>query len=201
MISIPKAPNNSIFEIDNDFDGVQISWKTGGPGPVKYLVVAFLLVWLGGWSFGLISVIKQISTSSGASNYFLIFWLCGWSVGGLFAMLAVYTLLKPSVPESVTLHKYRLVYNAGSGFFRNFNPQKMRQQRSPVNLLKFLFPKKKVCEYSRTECPEFILEGAGLEQRIYFDDGAERIEIGDNLKEPEREWLADILTRWKKGEL
>ena len=39
----------------------------------------------------------------------------------------------------------------------------------------------------------FVLERVGARQRLRVDNGAERIEIGHLLQEPEREWLAENL--------
>lgn len=201
MLNVPKPPNNSVIELETSFDGTKIFWKVGNIGPVRYFIVVFLFIWLGGWSFGLISVIEQITSSSSPANYFLIFWLCGWSVGGLFAIFAAYSLLKPTIPESVTLHKYRFVYNSGSAFLKNLNPRKLAEQKAQRNPMKLLFGNNKTYEFTKTECPEFVLEGTGFDQRVYFDDGADRVQIGDSLKEPEREWLANVLQSWKAGEL
>jgi hypothetical protein len=40
------------------------------------------------------------------------------------------------------------------------------------------------------------LERVGGRQRLSLDWGAERVEIGRRLREPGREWLAEVLRRW-----
>jgi len=40
------------------------------------------------------------------------------------------------------------------------------------------------------------LERTHLGQRLMVEDGAEQFEIGTHLREPEREWLAEILAAW-----
>jgi hypothetical protein len=48
------------------------------------------------------------------------------------------------------------------------------------------------------ELGPFTLERVGERQRLRVDHGAERIEIGHILREPEREWLADFLVDWQE---
>lgn len=47
------------------------------------------------------------------------------------------------------------------------------------------------------ELAEFELERVGERQRLTVDHGADRIEIGAGLREPEREWLAETLQAWQ----
>jgi hypothetical protein len=42
----------------------------------------------------------------------------------------------------------------------------------------------------------FVLDRVGERQRLTFDRGADRVEIGADLREPEREWLFAVLHRW-----
>jgi len=44
------------------------------------------------------------------------------------------------------------------------------------------------------------LDRVGERQRLCFDRGADRFEIGSCLREPEREWLFDVLSEWHVDE-
>jgi hypothetical protein len=46
---------------------------------------------------------------------------------------------------------------------------------------------------------EIKLEDIGDRQRLTIDQGAERIEIGENLTRSGQEWLFNELLRWKEG--
>ena len=48
----------------------------------------------------------------------------------------------------------------------------------------------------RQELGPIRLDRVGERQRLTIDVGAERIEIGRLLREPEREWLAGTLRAW-----
>ena len=64
-----------------------------------------------------------------------------------------------------------------------------------------LWPFPGVCrkrvEIGKNELGPVVLHRAGERQRLYFDNGADRIEIGEHLREPEREWLAAVIEAWK----
>ena len=49
---------------------------------------------------------------------------------------------------------------------------------------------------ARSEIGGFVLERVGERQRLAFDRGADRLELGAFLREPEREWLFAVLRRW-----
>jgi hypothetical protein len=51
-------------------------------------------------------------------------------------------------------------------------------------------------DVARSDIPGFVLERVGERQRLCFDRGADRLEIGARLREPEREWLFAVLQRW-----
>ena len=75
----------------------------------------------------------------------------------------------------------------------------MMAKKQHANPFSMIFQKRKTYEFAKSECPEFVLEGVGDDQRLRFDDGADSVVIGDCLREPEREWLAEILKAWRIG--
>ena len=103
---------------------IQVSWDRGfeklvaphGSGGVMRIFMAlFLMAWLGGWAFGWISAFSNLIVSSGNEGVsaFLIFWLVGWTVGGVFAIIVLFRLLSPSVPEQYTFRQPELDYDSG----------------------------------------------------------------------------------------
>ena len=54
-------------------------------------------------------------------------------------------------------------------------------------------------EIPRDELDRILLEQTEKRQRLTIDHGSERIEIGPNLKEPEHEWLAEVLRQCAAG--
>ena len=51
----------------------------------------------------------------------------------------------------------------------------------------------KVYEIQASELKNLRLDGQGESQTLTFDYDSQRIEIGQNLSEPEREWLYKVL--------
>ena len=198
-MKILEPPKNSQIQTRSERNGFTLFWKKPDGGPFRYLIILFLSFWLCGWFVGFVSAGKQIITGDGPTG-FLAFWLVGWTVGGLFAVGMIFLLLRPLKPESVTLERNRFIYDTGSAPMNFMNPYYLMQKKPNVmNPFSIMFQKRKTYELSRSECPEFVLEGMGDDQRLWFDDGADRIIIGENLKEPEREWLAEVLNKWRTG--
>src|SRR5712692_6098094 len=74
--------------------------------PKRHLfALLFLPVWLVGWCFGEIAVIRELLWGRGA-HLFLMVWLLGWTVGGAFAL---FTFLWQLAGKDVTVTPDALV--------------------------------------------------------------------------------------------
>jgi hypothetical protein len=87
-----------------------------------------------------------------------------------------------------------LIFQEGTPAFQGieFNWQNKKQENSSEfsnNKQKYTVPKNQIDKIS--------LERIGERQRLSFDYGRERVEIGYYLTEPEREWLYQTLNDWK----
>ena len=49
---------------------------------------------------------------------------------------------------------------------------------------------------ARSDIGGFVLEQVGGRRRLCLARGADRLEIGAGLREPDREWLLAVLRRW-----
>ena len=198
-MKMPEPPKNSQIQIKSELNGLTLFWQKPSGGPFRYFIILFLCFWLCGWVFGLVSAGKGLLTGGGPS-LFLAVWLAGWTLGGVIAGGMIYLLLRPQRPESIMLERDRFKYDTGSAPMNFMNPYYMvRKKQNLMNPFSMMFQKRKTYELARGKCPEFVLEGLGDDQRLRFDDGADRIIIGESLKEPEREWLAQILNTWRIG--
>ena len=195
---MPEPTKNSQIQTKYEVNGITLFWKKPSGGPFRYFIILFLCFWLCGWVAGFVSAGSELL--SGKTSMFLAVWLAGWTLGGIFAGVMIYSLLRPQKPESATLEHNRFRYDTGSAPMNFMNPYyMMRKKQNVMNPFSMMFQKRKTYELSRSECPEFVLEGLGDDQRLRFDDGADRITIGECLKEPEREWLAEVLNKWRIG--
>jgi hypothetical protein len=191
-ITTPK-PLNSNIEVTDDFNRTIISWKNPRGGASRYFAALFLLAWLGGWAVGEYSAATQVL--SGKGNPFIVFWLIFWTLGGAVVLRSIYFLARPSKPEKIILDAASLTFQAGTPTFPGIKFQWSKEQKddgdsAPANSKsKYIVPK--------TQVGEIKLERVGWRQRLSFDYGAERVEVGFFLKEPEREWLFSVLKQWK----
>ncbi|MDQ3748854.1 MAG: hypothetical protein M3367_07565 [Acidobacteriota bacterium] len=121
--------------------------------------------------------------------------MIAWTVGGLMAMRNVYLLARPTKPEQLTFDSISLNYQRGTAPFAgvewNFG------KRNNDNLFKAFQKKKNKYSILKKDIGDVKLERIGEHQRLTIDNGSERIEIGEFLQEPEREWLSEVLKKWK----
>ncbi|MBT7301949.1 MAG: hypothetical protein HN849_20655 [Victivallales bacterium] len=124
-------------------------------------------------------------------------------LGSVVPVVLLYLLLRPQIPESVTLGRHRFSHDSGSA---PLNPMDvpspasfLRRGSDRRNPLVEAFGRSRRIELAKPDCPEFILERTPEGQRLRFDVGAKRVAIGACLTEPEREWLAEVLSSWRSG--
>ena len=149
----------------------------------------FLLVWLGGWAFGWVAAASSLLRGSdkGGSG-FLLFWLVGWTVGGFFAILMLYRLLRPNIPEVLLLDRPNLILDTGMPPFTvTFD------YRARADAWKRLFRKRERVEFSPQEVSTLSLREFESGNRLTIDKGSKRYDMALGLSEPEREWLYRML--------
>jgi hypothetical protein len=180
-------PFESRIEVSTGRDGtVVLTLPTAKTGVMRFGIAAFLLFWIGGWAVGWITSFRQIT--SGRAEPFLIFWLCGWTVGGAFAFWYLWRLLRPAIPETLTVAKLDLAYDSGmQPFAVSFG------YRAGNDYWKKMFQKRKRIRFTRDEVATLTLRDTSDSNRLTIDHGNERIDIGIGLTEVEREWLFRLL--------
>src|SRR6476620_2320139 len=166
-----KPPINSKIEINNELNQTIIFWKNPQGSWSKYLVVIFLLAWLGGWAMGEYSVAKRVL--NGVYNPFEIFWLIGWTVGGIFAVANIYFMVRPSRPERLIFDSKALQFKRGTPPFAGINWS--RNRREDENAASWYQKVKNKYTIPKNEVGEIKLERIGEKQKLTLDHGAERI--------------------------
>jgi hypothetical protein len=191
MINLPAKPPGSNITVERDFNRLTICWKNPrGGGIGRYGQAAFLTLWMCGWFFGEAAALRQVLVGQGGG--FLIFWLAAWTFGGAFCAATIFRLIRPARPERISLDSLQLEHDPGSapvdwsGFGRT-------QRRNPLDVFKH----RRKQTFARKDVGEIRLDRVGERQRLSFDYGAQRIEVGEFLEEPEREWLFAALRSWK----
>jgi hypothetical protein len=164
---------------------------TGGTAE-RWGPAAFLIFWLCGWAVGEVFAATAlfIKDTPMFARLFLLAWLGGWTVGGIMAMRQCHALIKGPQPDI-------LVFNAESLEIRHgqlpFSFQTARN--NPRRLWSSGAPKPAVLPKGEIGKPR--VEWADSRQRLTIDHGIERIEVGNVLTEPEREWLCTVIENWR----
>ena len=120
----------------------------------------------------------------------------------VFGLGMSFFFLRRSRPASVTLGDDRFRYDPGrqAAISIWWNPWLMMKYSDPTEMWSKFFRRPKPIELLKTELGRVVLDRAGERQRLYFDYGADRVEIGECLREPEREWLASVIHEWQNEE-
>lgn len=197
MIQAPGKPARGIIEEREEWDGLRLSWPHPAAGTGRFGTAAFLMFWLCGWAFGWVMVAGTIAAGKG--NLFLFGWLGAWTIGGGAAIRALWLLLRRPRPESVVLGWDALAYDPGT------SPAHALQRNSCWTANTRGTPEasydriKKRNRIPKDELGKFVVDRVGERQRLTFDWGAQRVEVGSCLGEPEREWLQAVLEAWRVG--
>jgi len=171
------------IDTHNGFD--QIIFPHRSKNIFSYLPGVFLLFWFGGWAIGFISVLTTLFKGEG--SLFLVFWLAGWSIAGVLVALIIYKTFRPSIPEKLLLNKPNLAYDTGKPPLRlAITPTEQKE------FFKTLFKRRKILEFGPESIKTIQLRGGN---RLTIDVGIQRLEIGKELTEIEREWLRDVLAQ------
>ncbi len=147
------------------------------------------MAWLGGWAVGWVMVFRQLIRGTKAPEAFLIFWLIGWTVGGAWAGWYLWRLLRPSVPETLTLTKPNLFYDSGIQPI----PLSFGYWRGQTDYWKKMFERRKRIEFTPEQISTLKLRDTSDGNRLTLDYANERIDIGKGLTEVEREWLFRLI--------
>jgi hypothetical protein len=178
METFHEKPSNCVIEERTDAEGVTLTWPVPSYGPWRYVAAAVVFGWLYLWSIGWNDVAGQIIAGDQPDDakYRLYFWLTGWSIGGAVAVYVIWCLVRRSLPESVRLQGEMLHFIPGRrGGSDRANPMSI----------------------SRSAIRGIVLERITIVQRLFVDRGTDRVEIGECLCEPDREWLFAKLQTWQ----
>jgi hypothetical protein len=185
-------PAGSTISVTTDSSDPIITIPAGRGSGTRFFIAAFLLFWLAGWTAGFSTVGFRVL--SGRATAFEVFWLGAWAVGGGFAVVYLYRLLRPSVPETLRLGINSVVYDSGVPPFNyNFGGYGLRPYGWRKDNWASMFPKRTLATIERRQLQTLRLRDTDSENRLTVDAGAQRLDIARNAGEVEREWLYRVL--------
>ena len=183
MNTIPLSGSKITTEFTDGYQTIVVPHKQASA--FRYFIGAFLLLWLGGWSVGLVTAVTELLS---AMEPFLIIWLVGWTLGGAFAFYMIYRLFRKPVPEALHLTLPNLTFDTG------VPPLDLKfGTRYSMEYWKTLFHRRKKIEFTPLELQSLRLRETDSGNRLTIDRGADRIDIATGATEVEREWLYNML--------
>ncbi|HBN77748.1 MAG TPA: hypothetical protein DD473_18455 [Planctomycetaceae bacterium] len=196
----PKPPCGHQFRIEANDSATTFAWKHRPNDPIRFFFGVYYLVSSFMLSYLIYIDIKQAIDSYQRSNDMLRIW--GAIVFMMFfplIFLLAYLFLKKNRLEKIAFKEQKLIFQEGKGPISFVNFHWMGKKRHNFNPISFVFSKVKSYSFNRSDVDRIVLEGFGQQQRLRFDDGAIRVEIGEYLREPEREWLFEQIQQWKSA--
>jgi hypothetical protein len=186
----PTPPVGSRIYIKSD-DGDPVIIIPSDGGLMRYGIGLFLLCWLGGWYFGFRSALTQLlsGTAPGQAQGLLFFWFVGWTLGGAFAVFYLYRLLRPPLPETLTLKFDRVIYDSG------IPPLQLNYYATRRERWKSLFPTRTIVELDKRQLVSLRLRETDAGNRLTVDTNASRLDLAATGSEIDREWLYQLLAK------
>jgi hypothetical protein len=146
-------------------------------------------LWLCLWATGWAAAARQLARGGAQPSLIFSLSVCTVAVG--LAVWMLWLVLRPTRPESVRLEAEVLRCDPGRGPYSAWQREGWQGWYLPPA------PKPTpATQAARSDICGFVLERVGGRQRLCFDRGADRLEIGAGLREPDREWLFAVLRRW-----
>ena len=188
MGQLPEKPTESVIVESLDDEAMTLSWPV--PRLPKWFLIpaygAFIYAYVLFW----IQKGAQFVGVGGPGTVFLV----------LFIFFPIYIgwrhwkVLIRSRPESIRLQTDSMEHIPGL-------PNLQRQRRSWwQRKAQFVATPTEPKTMPRSEIIAFKLDRVGKRQRLFYDRGSDRLEVGACLKEPDREWLFAVLQRWHSPE-
>jgi hypothetical protein len=188
VMDLNPPAGSKISITENDGDPMIIVPVAGGLS--RYFIGLFMLFWLGMWQIGFRDVGSKVR--SGNAPPFLIFWLCCWTLSGVAAAYTLFRIVRPSVPQTLTLRRNSVGYDSGVAP-PQFNTYKRNQ--NPFTAWRGAFPARVRAEIDRKQLQSLRLRETEAGNRLTLDIDATRLDLAQTASEVEREWLARLLAR------
>jgi len=183
MNTIPIDGSNITTQFTDGYQTIIIPHKKASA--VRYLIGAFLLAWLGGWTAGFFSALTSLLSSI---DMFLLFWLAAWTLGGAYACYMLYRLFRKPIPEQLHLNVPNLIFDTG------VPPLDIKfGTRYSRDYWKSLFHRRKQIVFTPVELQSLRLRETDSGNRLTIDQGTDRIDIATGATEIEREWIYSTL--------
>ena len=180
MIVMEIIPQPVCYDVEPTLTGIRVSI----PARKNWLVILFLLAWLGGWVAGETSAISQLlHPKIGPPQAFLAFWLIGWTIGGAAVMATLIWQVSGreviAVEGHYLIHRVELLGMARSREYQGDLVSRLRAADYSPSLSR-----------QGSWMPPLFGSGVGP---IAFDFGSTSVRMGQSLSEAEAPGLVEKL--------
>jgi hypothetical protein len=188
MLRISPPPNGSTISIRQDGADTIVEIPQEKPGVMAYIQMLLVLLWLAGWGFGFVHAATQVINGHGSG--FITVWLTCWTIGGLFVMLSAYRMVRPTIPERLTLRNGSASYDSGIARMKMYGAR----QSGADAWRSLLLPRRRL-ELDRIALRSLQLRPTDTSNRLTVDIGTRRIDLAAPASEIEREWLYGVMAQ------
>jgi hypothetical protein len=198
----PSTPPSPTIEIDTSDDGLAkiYQWRPPGGNFYHYLAATLFVALFGAALAGGIFAIRQLIDQVNPVGTDATLLVVGILLLAEFPTLVAtcYHLLRPVRCERVILSRTHFSHDPGS-----LSPAAVCELWAATKgagihpAFRILFQRRAVLSVPKPQFLGSVLDHRSGRQRLYFERDGHRIEIGEWLDEPDREWLHSVITEWK----
>ena len=181
-----SPPEGSKIRVSRTARGLLLLLTTPPPLSVDRIKQATVIgVWLLCWTAVELFTLAVLLFAKHDTRFYLIPWLCIWTLCGAPMWMVFLNLVRGPLPERIFLTELHLRHEPSTArTWARLLPQALRTAADT--------------QVRRPQLASLRLDHKRGRQRLLFDHGKHQVEIGKYLADPERAWLADVISQWVK---
>lgn len=188
----PQPPPGSAIQVATRDGQLELSWLPPAAYTHHLPAVRDVRVKVAAWALAVaLGVVFLVLPPIGARTGLAALWLYAWGLLGPSLWRDLQLMTRGTQPERLVLGVDQLTHQTGH------IPTLSGKELMPLPLVLPAAPR----TFSRAGLPPLRLEYGddSHRQRLWYNDGESRVEVGEWLSEDEREWLADLIGAWRKA--
>lgn len=184
-----RHPPDGMVRVDEVEGRLELSWQPPHVRGRRNLVL-FLISLLVGWTLFEAGFIYALVSSPRGLEIIPLAWIGIWTCAGVMVSRALWRQIRRPDLERIVLDGRTFTHHPA------YRPPTLTRERGLVLTFPQPWPTQAL---HRAALSTLRLDR--IRQRITYQASDVRVEIGECLREPEREWLARLLADWRSTEL
>jgi len=179
-------PEGSKIRVSQTSRGLLLRCNTPLPMSAHRVKQAVVMgVWLSCWTATELFTLAVLLFGKNDARFYLLPWLSLWTLCGAPMWMIFLNLVRGPLPERIFLSELHLRHEPST-------------PRTWARLLPHAFGATRETQVRRPQLASLRLENKRGRGRLVFDHGEHQVELGQHLGDPDRAWLADVLSQWVK---